>query len=78
MLSENALNPYVTLDVHSSEKEGFISNSITQSWTEQALECFEKKCDCQKCSISKGKYSFVCKMPQVIEHLLTSIGKPVY
>lgn len=77
MLAKQAVNPYVVLDVYSSENQGVISNSITQSWTEQARECFEINSNCEKCSISKGKYSFDCKMPQVIKHLLNSVGKPL-
>ncbi len=53
-----------------------ISNSITQNWTEQALECYYLNCDCQKCSISKGNYSFICQMPKVIDTLLETVGEP--
>lgn len=78
MLAKQALNPCVVFDVYSAQNHGTISNSITQSWTEQAIECFEIDSNCHKCSISKGQYSFECKMPQVIKHLLSSIGKPSY
>ena len=30
---------------------GEISSSITQSWTEQAMECYSIGCDCRKCSL---------------------------
>lgn len=53
-----------------------ISNSITQNWTEQALECYYLNCDCQKCSISKDNYSFICQMPKVIDTLLETVGEP--
>lgn len=53
-----------------------ISSSITQSWTEQAMECYSIGCDCRKCSLSKGNYSFVCQMPKVIDVLINIIGKP--
>lgn len=53
-----------------------ISNSITQNWTEQALECYYLNCDCAKCSISKGNYSFICQMPKVIDTLLETVGEP--
>lgn len=53
-----------------------ISESITQNWTQQALECYYINCDCKKCSLSSGHYSFVCQMPRVIETLLQTIGKP--
>ena len=55
---------------------GEISSSITQSWTEQAMECYSIGCDCRKCSLSKGNYSFVCQMPKVIDVLINMIGKP--
>ncbi len=57
------------------QNNGEISESITQNWTEQALECYKLGCDCSRCSISKGQYSFVCQMPKVIKILL-KMGKP--
>ncbi|MBO6256495.1 hypothetical protein J6N69_00460 [bacterium] len=53
-----------------------ISDSITQNWTVQALECYYLNCDCKKCSISKGNYSFICQMPRVIDTLLETVGAP--
>ena len=29
-----------------------ISESITQNWTQQALECYELHCDCSQCSVA--------------------------
>lgn len=58
------------------ETNGEISNSITKSWTEQALECYSIGCDCSKCSLKNGNYSFVCQMPKVIDILIGAIGKP--
>lgn len=55
---------------------GEISSSITQSWTEQALECYSIGCDCKKCSLASGNYSFACQMPKVIEILINATGKP--
>ena len=26
-----------------------MSESITQNWTEQAIECYQINCDCKKC-----------------------------
>ncbi len=70
--------------VNLSEEEAFeprtngeISESITKSWTQQALECYSINCDCKKCSLAKGNYSFVCQMPKVIEILIEFAGKPV-
>lgn len=58
------------------QTNGEISGSITQSWTEQAMECYAIKCDCKKCSLSKGNYSFKCQMPRVIDILIGVVGKP--
>lgn len=58
------------------QTRGEISDSITQSWTEQAMECYSIKCNCQKCSLSKGDYSFKCQMPRVIDILINIVGKP--
>ncbi len=58
------------------QNNGEISNSITQSWTEQAIECYSIKCDCSKCSLKNGRYSFKCQMPKVIDILIRSAGKP--
>lgn len=58
------------------QNNGEISDSITQNWTEQALECYKLGCDCSLCSISKGKYSFACQMPKVLDVLIKSTGKP--
>lgn len=53
-----------------------MSDSITQNWTEQALECYYLECDCARCSITKGNYSFICQMPKVIDILLQTVGEP--
>jgi len=53
-----------------------MSDSITQNWTEQALECYYIDCDCEQCSIGKGNYSFICQMPKVIDTLLQTVGEP--
>lgn len=53
-----------------------MSESITQNWTEQALECYYINCDCSKCSLSHGNYSFICQMPRVIETLIQTTGEP--
>lgn len=56
--------------------DGVMSDSITQSWTQQALECYSINCDCSKCSLKNGKYSFICQMPKVIDILINAIGHP--
>lgn len=58
------------------QNNGEISESITQNWTEQAIECYRLKCDCSNCSISKGSYSFACQMPKVLDVLIKNLGKP--
>lgn len=58
------------------QNNGEISDSITQNWTEQALECYRLKCDCSRCSVSKGNYSFICQMPKVLDVLIKVSGKP--
>lgn len=58
------------------QNNGEISDSITQNWTEQALECYRLNCNCAECSIAKGNYSFVCQMPKVLDALIKSLGKP--
>lgn len=58
------------------QNNGEISDSITQNWTEQALECYKLNCNCSQCSIAKGNYSFACQMPKVIDALIKSLGKP--
>ncbi|MCD8377250.1 MAG: hypothetical protein LUB59_00515 [Candidatus Gastranaerophilales bacterium] len=63
-------------DAFYPQNNGELSDSITQNWTEQALECYNLNGDCKNCSISKGNYSFVCQMPKVVEILKTVYGKP--
>ena len=60
------------------QNKGEISDSITQSWTEQALECYSINCDCSKCSLRNGKYSFICQMPKVLKILISSVGIPKF
>lgn len=75
-----AVNVINVGDLNESEfypqNHGEISDSITQNWTEQAIECYRLKCDCTNCSVSKGNYSFVCQMPKVLDVLIKSLGKP--
>ena len=64
------------IDSYIPENNGEISESITQNWTEQALECYKLGCDCSQCSIAKGNYSFVCQMPKVLDILIKICGRP--
>ena len=66
----------VLMEIFNPQTNGEISDSITQSWTQQALECYSINCDCSKCSLRNGKYSFICQMPKVIDILVNSIGRP--
>ena len=63
-------------DVFYPQNNGELSDSITQNWTEQALECYKLNGNCKECSISKGNYSFVCQMPKVVEVLKSVYGEP--
>lgn len=80
---KHSFNAQKVVSIENEEEEfypqnkGEISDSITQNWTEQALECYRLKCDCSLCSISKGQYSFVCQMPKVLDILINISGKPV-
>lgn len=58
------------------QTNGEISDSIVQNWTLQAYECYSIHCNCAKCSISKGHYSFICQMPKIVSALLKKQGKP--
>lgn len=63
-------------ELYAPQTNGEISASIMQNWTLQALECYEINCDCKKCSLSAGNYSFVCQMPKIVKALLKEYGKP--
>ena len=64
-------------EVFYPQTNGELSDSITQNWTEQALECYSINCNCKKCSLANGHYSFICQMPKVIDTLLETIGEPI-
>lgn len=63
-------------DIFVPQTDGELSDSILKSWTQQAIECYELKQNCSKCSISRGNYSFICQMPKVVKALLKEVGKP--
>jgi len=63
-------------DCYSPQTNGEISPSIMQNWTQQAIECYEIGCNCKKCSLSNGNYSFICQMPKIINALLNTYGEP--
>ncbi len=66
------------MEIFYPQTNGEISDSITQSWTEQAMECYSIKCDCKKCSLRNGGYSFECQMPKVIDILVNAVGVPKF
>ena len=68
------IDPY--FDSFIPKTNGEISDSITQNWTEQALECYSINCDCSKCSIIHENYSFVCQMPKIVKSLIKTQGVP--
>ena len=65
-------------DLFVPQTNGDISKSIMQNWTLQAIECYEIKSDCKKCSLhsSNYNYSFVCQMPKIVKALLNTYGEP--
>jgi hypothetical protein len=63
------------IDLYMPGNDG-MSESITQNWTEQAIECYSINCDCRKCSLRNGHYSFICQMPKVIDVLLKTTEIP--
>ena len=62
------------VDEYYSPANEEMSDSITQNWTRQALECYYINCECKRCSLSAGHYSFICQMPKVIEVLKSVYG----
>ncbi|MDO5437676.1 MAG: hypothetical protein Q4F80_05715 [bacterium] len=71
-----AKNVFKNADVFVPQTNGAISDSLLHNWTRQAFECYSIKCDCEKCSINKKQYSFVCQMPKVVKALLKNNIKP--
>ncbi len=59
-----------------SQNKGIISDSITQCWTPQAIECWELKQKCSACSVGLANYSFDCQMHKVVKILEKTIGTP--
>ena len=74
--SSSFFSSCIVSDMFVPQNNGEISDSILQNWTQQAIECYNLKGNCKKCSIAMGNYSFVCQMPKVVESLIQTIGKP--
>lgn len=77
MLAKKSLDSYWQPNVYVCKNET-ISTSITQTWTPQAIECYELNGNCKECSIQQAGYSFICQMPKVIKHLIECVGEPAY
>ncbi len=76
-MAVNVVNVGGIVEDSQSQLKGGMSDSITQNWTEQALECYKLNCDCSRCSVSSGSYSFACQMPKVLDVLIKTLGTPV-
>lgn len=61
---------------YTPQTNGEISESIMQNWTLQAIECYQIKSQCTRCSLRAGNYSFVCQMPKIVRALLKVYGPP--
>lgn len=66
----------LTSDSFECQTNGVISDSIVQSWTPQAIECYRIHSDCVNCPITKAKYSFKCQMKNIVDILLETLGLP--
>ena len=55
---------------YAESKDDYISETITESWTPQAIECWKLQQKCSACSIGLGNYSFECQMPKIVKILL--------
>ena len=58
------------------DTNSLVSDSIVQNWTQSAIDCYQINCDCSKCQIALGGYSFKCKMKNIVEILLKTKGIP--
>ena len=63
-------------EIFEAQTKGLISNSITQNWTPSALDCYKINSCCAVCSITKNRYSFKCKMKEIVDILLKTKGLP--
>lgn len=63
-------------ELYVPQTNGEISVSIMQNWTQQAVECYEIKSECARCSLNGGNYSFICQMPKIVKALLKAYGPP--
>lgn len=66
----------VLQDRFECQTNGIVSDSIVQSWTPQAIECYNLHSDCANCPITRANYSFKCQMKHIVDILLSTIGVP--
>ena len=76
MLSKKMFGKIIKCEHFVSQNNEHLSESITQSWTEQAIECWQLNQKCSGCSIGKANYSFECQMYKVVKVLLKTLGEP--
>ena len=70
------LGKLIKCEQFTPQNNGTISESITQGWTPQAIECWQVGGKCACCSVGRANYSFECQMPKVIKTLLSTVGEP--
>ncbi len=70
------LGKLIECEHFSPQNNGCISDSLTQGWTQQAVECWSLGQCCAECSIGKGNYSFECQMGKVVTELVKKFGEP--
>ena len=58
------------------QTNGIVSDSIVQSWTPQAIDCYKIHSDCASCPITRAGYSFKCQMKHIVDILLETLGLP--
>lgn len=75
MCAKNLAYEIYDFEVYSNQNQ-LISESLTQNWTPQAVECYSLSGNCKKCSICNAGYSFKCKMNKIVDILLEKFGQP--
>lgn len=52
------------------------SNSLVRRWTDSAIQCYERGCQCQGCEINNLHLSFKCAMKLTVRNLVKIHGLP--
>lgn len=55
---------------------GIVTENNLLRWTRQAVECYERGCVCEGCSIKKETSIKNCKMKACVLELAKKFGKP--